>query len=71
MYGFSIAYPFNSHEWPRQNFSLQYQCNVKNTSDENKEKYQVGDYMLIQYQILQTNITMADCKENYWQDLGG
>ncbi|RMX36683.1 hypothetical protein pdam_00023830, partial [Pocillopora damicornis] len=24
---------------------------------ENKEKYQLGDYKLIQYQILQTNIT--------------
>ena len=23
----------------------------------NKEKYQIGDYKLIQYQILQTNIT--------------
>ena len=26
-------------------------------SDENKEEYQLGDYKLIQYQILQTNIT--------------
>lgn len=26
------------------------------TSDENKEKHQQGNYMLIQYQILQTNI---------------
>ena len=25
------------------------------TSDENKEKYQLWDYYLIQYQILQTN----------------
>ena len=31
--------------------------NIKQTSDENKEKYQLGDYMLIQYQILKTNIT--------------
>ena len=45
-----------NHEWPRQNFSLQYQYNIKQTSDEIKEKYQVGDYKLIQYQILQTNI---------------
>ena len=49
--------PFNSHEWPRQNFSLQYQYNIDQTSDENKENYQLGDYKLIQYQILQTNIT--------------
>ena len=27
------------------------------TSDENKEKYQLGDYKLIQSQIIQTNIT--------------
>ena len=45
-----------NHEWPRQNFSLQYQYNIKQTSDEIKEKYQLGDYKLIQYQILQTNI---------------
>ena len=31
--------------------------NIKQTSDENKEKYQLGDYKLIQYQILQTNNT--------------
>ena len=43
--------PFNSHELPRQNFSLQYQNNIKQTSDENKEKYKLGDYKLIQYQI--------------------
>ena len=29
--------PFNSHEWPRENFSLQYQYNIKQTSDESKE----------------------------------
>ena len=50
-YGYCV-----NHEWPRQNFSLQYQYNIKQTSDEIKEKYQVGDYKLIQYQILQTNI---------------
>ena len=43
--------PFNSHDWPRKNFSLQYQYNIKQTSDENREKYQLGDYKLIQYQI--------------------
>ena len=30
---------FHSHEWPRQSFSLQYQYNVNQISDENKEKY--------------------------------
>ena len=30
-------------------------CNIKPTNDENKEKYQLGDYWLTQYQILQTN----------------
>ena len=33
--------------------------NIKQTSDENKEKYWLGDYQLIQYQILQTNIRRA------------
>ena len=36
--------------------SLHYQCNVKETSNENKEKYQLVNYWLIQFQILQTNI---------------
>ena len=31
--------------------------NIKETSNENKDKYQLGDYKLIQYQILQTDIT--------------
>ena len=31
--------------------------NINQTSDKNKEKYQLGDYKLFQYQILQTNIT--------------
>ena len=53
----SIPYQLsNSHGGPRQNFSLQYQYNIRQTSDENKEKYQSGDYQLIQYQILQCNI---------------
>ena len=53
----SIPYQLsNSHGGPRQNFSLQYQYNIRQTSDENKEKYKSGDYQLIQYQILQTNI---------------
>ena len=43
----------NSHEWPRQNFSLQYQYNIKRKRAKNKEKYQLG---VIQYQILQTNV---------------
>ena len=30
--------------------------NIKQASNENKEKYQLGDYKLIQNQILQTNI---------------
>ena len=35
----------NSCEWPRENFPLQYQYNIKQTNDENKEKYQLGDYL--------------------------
>ena len=44
-------------KWSRQNFSLQYQYNIKQTSDEYRGKYQFGDYKLIQYKILLTNIT--------------
>ena len=33
--------------------------NVKQKSDENKEKCKLEDYELIQYQILQTYITTA------------
>ena len=36
-------WPINYHEWPRRNFSLEYQYNINQTSDENKEKYQFGD----------------------------
>ena len=41
----------------QENFSLKNQYNIKQTCDENEEKYQLGDYKLIQYEILQTNIT--------------
>ncbi|RMX46274.1 hypothetical protein pdam_00000669, partial [Pocillopora damicornis] len=40
---------------PAQLFGDQ-RCTLK-TGDENEEKYQLGDYKLIQYEILQTNIT--------------
>ena len=48
--------PFK-YEWSRQNFFLQYQYNINQASDKNREKYQLGDYELIQYQILPTNNT--------------
>ena len=48
--------PFK-YEWPRQNFFFQYHYNINQASDKNREKYQLGDYELIQYQILQTNNT--------------
>ena len=53
----------NSHEWPQHNFSLQYQYNIKQTSDEKKEKYMLEDNKLIQYQILQRNITRTQLGE--------
>ena len=40
----------------QDNFSLQYQYNIKQISDEKKEKYQFGDNQLIQHSILWTNI---------------
>ena len=57
---------FNSHEWPRQNFSLQCQYNVKHASDENKEKYQLCDYQLILHQILWTNY-IRSVKQTVWR----
>ena len=45
----SLFKPFNSHEWLRQNFSLQCQYNINQISDENKEKYQFEENELIQY----------------------
>ena len=33
------------------------------TSDENEEKYQLGNYKLIQYQILQTNIARTSNRQ--------
>ena len=38
--------------WPRQNFSLQYQYNIKQVGGKNREEYQLWDYELIQDQIL-------------------
>ena len=35
---------FIFQEWPRHNFSLLYLYNIMQTSDENKEKYQLWDY---------------------------
>ena len=53
---------------------LQYQYNIKQTGDESREKYQLGDYKLIQYQFLLYDLhhknCMADSKENYLWDLG-
>ena len=47
---------FQSHKWPREKFSLQYQYNIKQVGDENREEYKLWDYLLIQHQILWTNI---------------
>ena len=39
MYNYKeVVLTLNSHEWPKQNFSLPYQHNIKQTSDENKVK---------------------------------
>ena len=40
----SVLLPFHSHKWPGQNFSLQYQNNIKQAGDENREEYQLWDY---------------------------
>ena len=38
------------------------QYKMKNTCDENKEKYQLVDYLLIQYQIHQSSIVRIVCQ---------
>ena len=35
----NLLWHFNSHKWPRQNFSSQYQYNIKQTSDKDEEKF--------------------------------
>ena len=35
---------FHSHKWPRQNFSFQYEYNIKQAGDENREECQSWDY---------------------------
>ena len=42
-------------EWPKENFSVQYQYNNKQKCNENKERYKLETCKLIQYQILQIN----------------
>ena len=37
-----LGSPFNSHEWPRQNFSLQYQYNIDQISDKNLKNINLG-----------------------------
>ena len=34
-----VPYRLHSHKWQRQDFSLQYQYNIKQASNKNKEKY--------------------------------
>ena len=36
---------------------LHYQYNIKQATNKNKEKYQLGDKWLIQFQIRQPNVT--------------
>ena len=36
---------FTSHEWPKQNFSLPYQYNINQITNENKEKYKIEDFL--------------------------
>ena len=34
--------PFNSHEWPSQNFSLHYQYSIKQTNNEDRDNVNKG-----------------------------
>ena len=61
--------PFNSHEWLRHSFSLQYQYNINQKRDMNKEKYQFGDPIPSSLNQYHKNCVI-DSKENYKSDLG-
>ena len=59
--------PFNSHEWPMSDQDRISPYSKNTTSSRwvmRIKKYQLGDHKLIQYQILQTNITRT-----VWQTL--
>lgn len=47
----------DSHR-PRHDFSLKYQYNMKQTNNKKIRKYQLGDYYLMEYQVLKTNIIL-------------
>ena len=52
-----IIWPPNSNEWPRQIFSSKYQCNIIQTCKWWEQRSnQLGDYLLIQNQIIRTKI---------------
>ena len=55
-------WPFNSHEWPRQNFSLQDWYKIKETSKGNRPNFQLGDDKSIQFQLL-----LGNTKRVAWQ----
>ena len=48
--------PFHSYKWRGTNFLLQYQYNIEQAGDENKEKYQQKETELTSHQILVTYI---------------
>ena len=48
--------PFNSQKWLTSNFSLQYPYIIQQTGSENTPTYQVEVVVLIQHQILVTNL---------------
>ena len=58
----SIQYPYNintisiQYQYNINTIPIQYQYNIKQTSDRNKQKYQLWDWYLIQYHPLGTSI---------------
>ena len=66
-----VNLPFNSHEWPKQNLSSQYQYNIKKISD---EKIKISIRGLIVDSISNSpnhhyENCLPCCKENYQRDL--
>ena len=48
-------FTFTSQEWPKYDFSLEYQYIIKQKRDENKENYQLRDTVFMSHQILTTS----------------
>ena len=54
----------NCPKWPRQNFSLPYQYDSKQISDENKEKKQLEEFFLVDLILNSPSLQHKNCIAN-------